>query len=211
MELFSYFRSTAAYRVRIALNLKGVDYRLSPVNLVSGDQRGADYLAVNPQGLVPALRLDDGQVIAQSTAILEWLEETRPTPSLLPGSAGQRARIRSWVNIIACDIHPLNNLRVLNYLKNTLGLDEEAKTTWYHHWLKLGFDVLEQQLVGSPYCAGSEVSLADVYLVPQVFNAHRFGLDMAPYPGIQAICEACNRLEAFQRAKPDQQPDAPGQ
>lgn len=209
MELFSYFRSTAAYRVRIALNLKGVDYRLTPVNLVSGEQRGADYLALNPQGLVPALRLDSGQVIAQSTAILEWLEETRPVPALLPGTADERARIRGWVNVIACDIHPLNNLRVLNYLKNTLGLDDEAKTTWYHHWLQLGFEVLEQQLVGGPYCAGSEVSLADVYLVPQVFNAHRFGLDMAPYPKIQAICEACNRLEAFDRARPEKQPDAP--
>lgn len=208
MELFSYFRSTAAYRVRIALNLKGVDYRLTPVNLVSGDQRGADYLALNPQGLVPALRLDSGQVIAQSTAILEWLEETRPAPALLPGTADERARIRGWVNVIACDIHPLNNLRVLNYLKNTLGLDDEAKTTWYHHWLQLGFEVLEKQLVGSPYSAGTEVSLADVYLVPQVFNAHRFGLDMAPYPKIQAICEACNRLEAFGRARPEKQPDA---
>lgn len=211
MELFSYFRSTAAYRVRIALNLKGVDYRLTPVNLVNGEQQGAGYLAINAQGLVPALRLDNGRVLTQSTAILEWLEESQSGTPLLPGNAEERARIRGWVNLIACDIHPLNNLRVLKYLKNTLEVSDEDKTSWYHHWIQLGFEVLEQQLAGTPYSAGSEVSLADVYLVPQVFNAHRFGLDMSPYPGIQAITDACNQLDAFDRARPENQPDAPTQ
>jgi maleylpyruvate isomerase len=208
MELFSYFRSTAAYRVRIALNLKGLDYQLIPVDLAGGEQRGADYLALNPQGLVPALRLDDGQVISQSTAIIEWLEETCPSPALLPGGSTERALIRGWVNTIACDIHPLNNLRVLNYLKNTLALDETAKTTWYHHWLQLGFEALEQQLVATPYCAGEQLSLADVYLIPQVFNARRFHFDMTPFPRIRAVCEACHQLEAFKRARPENQPDA---
>lgn len=209
MELYSYFRSTAAYRVRIALNLKGIDYRLTPVNLLKDEQKSDWYLAVNPMGLVPALRLDDGTVLSQSTAILEWLEETSPELPLLPADPLQRSRIRALANIIACDIHPLNNLRVLQHLVGVLEVSEGAKKEWYHHWIQLGFGALEQQMADGAYTAGDGLSMADVYLVPQVFNALRFDMAMSPYPKIMSVYERCNELDAFIKAHPDHQQDNP--
>lgn len=209
MELYSYFRSTAAYRVRIALNLKGIDYSLTPVNLLKDEQKSDWYRAVNPMGLVPALRLDDGVILSQSTAILEWLEETSPDIPLLPVDPVQRARVRAIANIIACDIHPLNNLRVLKHLVGVLGVSEDAKKEWYHHWIQLGFDALEQQIVEGAYTAGDDLSMADVYLVPQVFNALRFDLVMSPFPKIMSIYKRCNELDAFIKAHPDNQKDTP--
>ena len=209
MELYSYFRSTAAYRVRIALNLKGIDYSLIPVNLLKDEQKSDWYLAVNPLGLVPALRLDDGTVLSQSTAILEWLDETSPNMPLLPAEPLQRSRVRAMANIIACDIHPLNNLRVLQHLVGVLGVSEDAKKQWYHHWIQLGFDALEQQMVKGAYTAGDSLSMADVYLVPQVFNALRFDMAMGPYPKIMSVYKRCNELEAFIKAHPDNQGDNP--
>lgn len=209
MELYSYFRSTAAYRVRIALNLKEVSYQLTPVNLLKNEQKSDWYRAVNPMGLVPALRLEDGTVLSQSTAILEWLEESSSANPLLPADPLQRAHVRAMVNIIACDIHPLNNLRVLKHLIGTLGVSEEAKEAWYHHWIQLGFDALESQMQEGAYTAGGSLSMADVYLVPQVFNALRFDMDMTPYPKIMSVHDRCNQLDAFVRAHPDNQEDKP--
>ena len=209
MELYSYFRSTAAYRVRIALNLKGIVYSLTPVNLLKDEQKSDWYLAVNPLGLVPALRLDDGTVLSQSTAILEWLDETSPSMPLLPAEPLQRSRVRAMANIIACDIHPLNNLRVLKHLVGVLGVSEDAKKQWYHHWIKLGFDALERQMVKGAYTAGDGLSMADVYLVPQVFNALRFDMAMNPYPKIMSVFERCNEQDAFIKAHPDNQEDNP--
>lgn len=209
MELYSYYRSSAAFRVRIALNLKGVDYTIRPVNLAARAQRNDDYLALNPQGLVPSLKLDDGRVIAQSVAILEWLETTCPEPALLPSDPYAAAQVRSTVSAIACDIHPLDNLRVLKYLTGTLGVGKEDKNAWYHHWIDLGFAAIEQQITASPYCYGDSVSLADVFLVPQVFNAERFGMNLDPYPKIVGVAATCNRLDAFVEAHPSRQPDTP--
>lgn len=209
MELYSYFRSTAAYRVRIALNLKEIDYSLTPVNLLKEEQKSNWYLAVNPMGLVPALRLDDGTVLTQSTAILEWLEETSTNMPLLPADPLQRSRVRALANTIACDIHPLNNLRVLKRLVDVLGASEDAKKAWYHHWIQLGFDALEQQMVDGAYTAGDGVSMADVYLVPQVFNALRFSMELNPYPKIMSVYKRCNELDAFIKAHPDNQEDTP--
>ena len=209
MELYSYFRSTAAYRVRIALHLKGVNYTLIPVNLLQGEQNSDNYRAVNPMSLVPALRLDDGVVLSQSTAILEWLEETLPLIPLLPVDPVQRARIRAMANIIACDIHPLNNLRVLKHLTGVLGAGEDAKNAWYHHWIQHGFNALEALVSDGAYAAGDQLSLADVYLVPQVFNALRFDVAMDPYPKIMSVYNRCNELDAFIKAHPDNQKDKP--
>ncbi|ALO47396.1 maleylacetoacetate isomerase [Pseudohongiella spirulinae] len=209
MELFSYFRSTAAYRVRIALNLKKIDYRLTSVNLLKNEQKSDEYHAINPMGLIPALRLDDGTVLTQSTAILEWLEETFTDNPLLPADPLQRARIRAITNSIACDIHPLNNLRVLRYLTGELGLSEDTKQTWYNHWIQLGFDALEKQMVPGGYAAGDSISMADVYLVPQVFNAFRFDMAMDAYPKIMAVYRRCNEHAAFIKAHPDNQEDKP--
>lgn len=208
MELYSYFRSTAAYRVRIALNLKEIDYSLRPVNLLKEEQKSDWYLAVNPMGLVPALRLDDGTVLTQSTAMLEWLEETSTHMPLLPADPLQRSRVRAMANTIACDIHPLNNLRVLKRLVDVLGVSEDAKKEWYHHWIQLGFDALERQMVDGAYTAGG-LSMADVYLVPQVFNALRFDMEMSPYPKIMSVYNRCNELDAFIKAHPDNQEDNP--
>lgn len=208
MELFTYFRSSAAYRVRIALNLKGIEHRLTPVNLLTDEQQGAAYRALNPQGLLPALKLDSGELLTQSTAILEYLEAVYPQTPLLPADAIAAAQVRAWANLIACDIHPVDNLRVLKYLKGTLNISEDEKTAWYLHWIREGFDVLEPQLKAAPYCNGAEVSLADLYLIPQVYNALRFNLDMSAYPKIQSIWEACNALPAFDAARPENQPDS---
>ncbi len=202
MELFDYIRSSAAFRVRIALNLKAVTWQTVAVNLLASEQCGEAYRAINPQGLVPALRLDGGEVLSQSLAILEWLEEAYPEPGLLPGCALARARVRSLMYAVACDIHPLNNLRVLNYLTGALGHSEEDKLSWYHHWLGQGFAALEQQVSGPRYCHGDTLSLADVCLVPQMFNARRFELDLLPYPKLVSICRHLESLEAFARAAP---------
>jgi len=203
MELFDYFRSSAAYRVRIVLNLKSIPYTQTPVNLLTADHKSADYLALNPQGLVPTLKLDDGRLLTQSTAILEYLETAYPETPLLPVDPYDAAKIRGWCSLIACDIHPVNNLRVLKYLTGTLGVSEEDKLTWYHHWIREGFDALEQQIDAAPFMAGEAITLADVYLAPQVYNALRFELDMSPYPKIMRSYDACHMKPEFTTAAPD--------
>jgi maleylpyruvate isomerase len=211
MKLYNYFRSSTSYRVRIALNLKGLDYNYRPVHLRKGEQRGAAYLALNPQGGVPALELDDGRVLTQSMAILEYLEETRPEPPLLPKDPSARARVRSLAFAVACDIHPLNNLRVLERLR-ALGQDEAGVAAWFRHWVAVEFAALEERLASAPetgrFCHGDAPTLADLCLVPQVVNGQRFDCDMAPYPTIRGIHEACMALDAFQQAHPKWQPDA---
>ncbi len=202
MKLYDYPRSSAAYRVRIALNLKGLAYDSTVINLVEAEQRSDDYLAVNPQGLVPALGDDTGATFTQSLAILEWLDERYPEPPLLPVDAAARARVRGMMYAIACDIHPLNNLRVLRYLVDDLACSEAQKLAWYHHWLRAGFTALEQQVLAAPYMAGDQVTLADVCLVPQMANARRFDLDLAPFPRLVAICSALEALPAFATAAP---------
>lgn len=213
MRLYTYFRSSAAYRLRIALNLKGIDWQPVSVNLAAGEQRGSDYLAVNAQGLVPALEIEGGETLAQSVALLEYLEETHPEPPLLPAGAIDRARVRAMVGLIACDIHPLNNLRILKYLKDPLGADQEAVGIWYRRWIARGFEALEQLVAqyGAPdgYCFGGAVTLADVLLVPQVYNARRFETDLTPYPRLVAIDARLQALKAFADAAPEAQPDAP--
>ena len=213
MELYTYFRSSAAYRVRIALNLKGISYEPRFVHLLrnGGEQHAADYRVLNPQELVPTL-VDSKLVLTQSLAIIEYLEETHPLPPLLPADAAGRARVRALTLCIACDIHPLNNLRVLNYLRDELGHDAAARTRWNGHWIAQGFGALEQMLKGDPatgaYCHHNSPTLADVCLVPQVANALRYECDISPYPTMRRIFDACMSLEAFQRAAPAQQPDA---
>ena len=208
--LYGYFRSSAAYRVRIALNLKGLAYRQAPVSLVKAEQRSADFLALNPQGMVPALQ--DGDVLlTQSLAICEYLDDAYPdTVPLLPGDPALRAKVRAVAQAIACDIHPVNNLRILNYLKNELAQDEAARNAWYHHWVAEGFAALETRLAAGqgPYCFGEQITLADVCLLPQVFNAQRFNVDMTPYPVLARIAANLERLPAFADAHPSRQPDA---
>ncbi len=211
MTLYDYFRSTAAYRVRITLNLKGLDYQQAPVNLLKGEDHGTDYRAVNPQGLVPALTVDKA-VLQQSLAICEYLDEVEPEPPLLPGDPLQRAQIRALAQMVACDIHPVNNLRILKYLTGELGVSEAQKLNWYRHWIDEGFrpieQILEKTAPDGPFCFGERVTLADICLVPQVYNARRFELDLNPYPRIVTIEQHCLTLDAFERAKPDNQPDA---
>lgn len=210
MKLYSYFRSSAAYRVRIALNLKSLPYDYVPVNLLRAEQKSAPYLARNPQGLVPALETDEGGLIAQSMAILEWLEDIYPTPPLLPNDPVQRARVRSLANSIACDIHPLNNIAILNYLRSELGAGDEQIHTWYCTWVRRGFDGIERTLEESSgeFCFGDQATLADVCLVPQVSNADRFRVPTADYPHIRRINDHCLSLDAFADAAPAVQPDA---
>ena len=214
LTLYGYWRSSAAYRVRIALNLKGLAWESRPVHLLKqgGEQHRAEYRAHNPQELVPCL-LDGEQTITQSMAIVEYLEETRPTPPLLPVEAMARARVRALAQAVACDIHPLNNLRVLQYLENPLGIDEDRRELWVRHWIALGFAALETMLAGNPEtglcCHGDEPTLADVCLIPQVYNALRFHLPLESYPTIQRIHAHCNTLEAFQASAPERQSDAP--
>jgi maleylpyruvate isomerase len=210
--LYGYFRSSAAYRVRIALNLKGLDYDQIPVNLVKGEQRGGEHLARNPQGLVPSLVLDDSTVVNQSLAICEYLDEVHPEPSLLPVNALERARVRALAQSVACEIHPLNNLRVLKYLVREMGADEAAKLAWYHHWIAEGFTALEATLSNDPgssdFCHGDTPTLADICLIPQVYNAERFECDLSAYPTIQRIAANCRTLPAFEKAAPAAQPAA---
>lgn len=211
MKLYTYFRSSAAYRVRIALNLKGIAYEAVPVDLRPGVHRQPDYLARNPQGLIPALE-DGGCVIGQSLAIIEYLEETHPRPPLLPSSPLDRARVRSMALAIACDVHPLNNLRVLNYLRSPLGHDEAEVDTWYRHWIAEGFRALEEEAKRAGgdgrHLFGTQVTLADVCLVPQMLNARRFKCNVEPFPTLRAICTHLETLPEFSRAAPDAQPDA---
>jgi maleylpyruvate isomerase len=213
MKLYDYFRSSASYRVRIGLKLKGLEYESVPVHLVrdGGEQLKAEYRAVNPSALVPALQ-DDGATMTQSLAILEYLDEMHPLMPLLPRDALGRARVRSLSQAIACDIHPINNLRVLRYLVKQAGLTEEAKNAWYEHWVHEGFSALESTLANSAdtgrFCHGDTPTIADCVLVPQVFNAVRFKIDMAPYPTIARIDAECAKLPAFVAAHPSNQPDA---
>lgn len=213
MKLYTYFRSSAAFRVRIALNLKSLTYDSVPVHLVrsGGEQRLPDYLALNPAGLVPALD-DDGVVVTQSLAIIEYLEERHPEPSLLPGDAVVRARIRALALAIACEIHPVNNLRVLQYLTREFGVTDEQKNAWYRHWVEVGLEAVESMLADDPrtgaFCHGDSPTLADCCLVPQVFNARRFDCDLAALPTVMRITERCEAMDAFQRAAPAAQPDA---
>jgi maleylpyruvate isomerase len=215
MKLYSYFRSSAAYRVRIALNLKGLAYETVPVHLLKdgGQQYSDAYSAINPTHLVPAL-VDGDLAIGQSLAILEYIEETHPQPPLLPPDAAGRARVRAIAQNIACDIHPLNNLRVLKYLKNQLGQDDDARNAWYAHWIAVGLEGVEGLLAGHPdtgrFCHGDQPGYADACLVPQVFNARRMGCDLSAYPTIVRIDAACAELDAFADAAPASQPDSEG-
>ncbi|MCS6135429.1 maleylacetoacetate isomerase [Shewanella baltica] len=215
MKLYGYWRSSAAYRVRIALNLKGISAEQLSVHLVrdGGEQHKAVYSALNPLELVPTLTLDDeldADALSQSLAIIEYLDEIHPQSPLLPASALERAHVRAMALTVACEIHPLNNLRVLQYLTQTLGVDEAAKNTWYHHWVASGFAALETLLVrhSGRYCFGDTVTLADLCLVPQVYNAQRFNVDLTPYPNIMRVWAECNQLEAFADAAPERQADA---
>jgi len=213
MKLYTFFRSSAAYRTRIAVNLKGVEYNNVHIDLrgPASEQRKAEYLAINPQGLVPALVVD-GTTVAQSLAIIEYLDETYPEPPLLPRSALDRARVRALALTIACDIHPLNNLRVLNYLRSPLGHDEDAVNAWYRHWIGAGFDALEQEVRQATgdgrHMFGSSVTVADIFIVPQMYNARRFKCDVEPYPTLRGICAYLETLPAFVSAAPEAQPEA---
>jgi maleylacetoacetate isomerase len=210
MKLYGYSRSSAAFRVRIALNLKKLDYQSAFIHLRRGDQAQPAFLGVNPQGLVPALETD-GETLIQSLAIIEFLDETHPEPALLPPDAAGRARVRALAAIVACDIHPLNNLRVLRYLHREFGHSEAAVESWYNHWIAAGFGALEGLLAADRrtgrFCHGDGPTLADVALVPQVVNAERYRLDMTPYPTIARISATCMTLDAFAAAHPRQQPD----
>jgi maleylacetoacetate isomerase len=213
VRLFTYFRSSAAYRVRIALNLKGLPYESVPVHLIKsgGEQRLPEFLAVNPQGLIPVL--EDGQaVISQSLAIMEYLEETRPEVPLLPKGPADRAQVRAMCQLIACDVHPLNNLRVLQYLKNNMGQDESSVANWYRHWIAEGFAALETLVQryshAGEVCFGERIGMADACLVPQMYNARRFDTDLTPYPSLSAVSARLESLPAFKQAVPENQVDA---
>jgi maleylpyruvate isomerase len=211
VKLHNYFRSSAAYRVRIALALKGIAYEYIAVHLVRGEQRGESYRALNAQQLVPTL-VDDHRPFTQSLAIIEYLDERYPEPPLLPETPEARARVRAIALAIACDIHPLNNLRVLQYLTATLGASEDAKNAWYRHWIDEGLAALEVQLAGDPatgtFCHGDRVTLADVCLAPQLANARRYRIPLDAYPTLTRIDAACRALGAFVSAAPERQPDA---
>ncbi len=212
MKLIGYFRSSAAYRVRIALQLKGIAVEHASRHLRKGEQRAPDYAALNPQMLVPALVLDSGDVLTQSLAILEFLEETHPQPPLLPRDPVDRARVRALALIPTADIHPIQNLRVMNYLREKFGQTEESAFAWSRHWIQTGFDAYEATVAKDPktgtFSHGDAPTMADLCLIPQVFNAARFKVDMKRYPTIQRIYDACMRLPAFDAAQPGKQPDA---
>jgi maleylacetoacetate isomerase len=206
LTLYDYFRSSAAYRVRIALNLKGVDYRAVPTSLLAGEQRSEDYLALNPQGFVPAL-VTNGMVLTQSLAIIDWLDREYPDQGtkLIPEEPAARARSLALALSIACDIHPLNNLRVLKYLQNQLGLRDVIRDDWYRHWIGEGFTALETAVAGqaAPYLGGTQPDIADVCLVPQMANARRFDVDLTDFPTLVAADAAAGALDAFAAAAPD--------
>ncbi len=208
LVLYSYWRSGAAYRTRIALNLKGLAYEIRPVDLRAGEQRAGDYLALAPQGLVPALETDAG-VLTQSPAILEWLEETHPDPPLLPSGARERAEVRAMAAVVGCDIHPLNNLRVLRTLKHDLAASDAQIAAWQTRWIGDGLAALETLTgrQGGGFAWGDRPTLADCYLIPQVYAAERFDVDLQPYPLIRAIADRCRAMEPFAAAHPDRQPD----
>jgi maleylacetoacetate isomerase len=210
VRLYTYFRSSAAFRVRIALNLKGLAYDPVFVHLAKGEHRKPEYAKVDPQALLPTL-VDEGEALSQSLAIIEYLEEKHPKPPLLPRDALGRARVRSLSLLVACEIHPLNNLRTLQHLKRALGQNEEQINTWYRHWIADGLAKLEADLGrdgGGKFCHGDSPTMADCCLVPQIFNAKRYDSDLAPYPKVMRIFDACMQLEAFDRAQPSKQPDA---
>jgi maleylacetoacetate isomerase len=212
--LYDYWRSSAAYRVRIALNLKGLSYASRPVHLVrdGGEQHSADYRAINPTRLVPSL-IDGERVITQSLAIMEYLDETHPESALLPADARGRARVRALAMTVASDAHPIGNLRVLQYLQSTFNADELQRAEWSRHWIAVSFTALETMLANNAatgrYCHGDVPGMADACLVPQFYNALRWKLSLEPYPTLRRIYDECNALEAFQRAAPEAQPDAP--
>ena len=210
MKLYTYFRSSAAYRVRIALNLKGMPYEMAPVHLTKdgGHQRKAEFRAINPQMRVPALELSGGEVLTQSLAIIEYLDDIQPEPPFLPADAIARAKVRAVAQMIACDIHPLNNLIALQYLKRELKHEQAAIDTWYHHWIIEGFTAIEAMIAPAPYTCGAKVTLADICLVPQVANAHRLKVPLDKFPKIVAVDAACLKLPAFDKARPENQPDA---
>jgi maleylacetoacetate isomerase len=211
MIVHGYFRSSAAYRLRIAMNVKGLDYEFRPVHLRKGDQSSDAYKALNPQGLVPALETDQGAVLTQSLAIIEWLEETYPAPALLPRDPVTRAQARAFALAIACEIHPLQNLRVLRYLKAEFGQEQDGLDAWCRHWIEPGLTACEALLArGSEgdFAFGDAPSLAEICLVPQMFSAERFRLDLAPFPRLRALRERCEALPAFADAHPSKQPDA---
>jgi maleylacetoacetate isomerase/maleylpyruvate isomerase len=209
LTLHSYWRATAPYRVRIALNLKGLPFDYAPVNLIAGDQRGEGYRRLNPQGLTPALETGEGQVLTQSLAILEWLEEVHPVPPLLPADAVDRARVRAMAALVACDIHPLNNLRVQQQLTG-MGVDADARLAWTQRWIEDGFRALEPMIAvyTEGFAFGAEPTIADCLLIPQVYSAERHEVTLTPYPAIAAVAARCDAHPAFQAAHPDRQPDA---
>lgn len=209
MLLYDYFRSSACFRVRIALNLKGLTAERRFIHLRKGEQRDPGYLAVNPQGLIPLLVVGDRR-LSQSLAIIEYLDEKHQQPPLLPVGAEDRAFVRSIALTIACDIHPIDNTRVMAYLERDLGIDQARRDDWYRHWIRLGFEAIEQQLAGrdTRFCAGPSPTLADICLVPQVFNSKRVSLDLTPFPRIRSVFDACMALPAFADAQPNRQPDA---
>jgi len=210
VKLYSYYRSSAAFRVRIALNLKGLAYETQAIHLIKdgGHNRRPEYRAINPQMRVPTLIGPGGEILLQSLAIIEYLDETHPQPPLLPKDPIARARVRALSELIACDIHPLNNVGPLRYLKNTLGHEQAAIDAWYHHWVLEGFEALEQLIEAGPYSCGDAVTIADICLVPQLYNARRLKVPLDKFPKILSVDAACLKLPAFERARPENQPDA---
>ena len=210
MKLYSYFRSSAAYRARIALNIKGLGYDTIPIHLIKegGLNRKPEFRAINPLMRVPALTLDSGDVLTQSLAIIEYLDETHPQPPLLPRDPIKRAQVRAAAQLIACDIHPLNNTSPLRYLKNTLGQEQAKIDAWYHHWIIEGFTALEAMIAPKPYAFSPDVTLADICIVPQVANARRLKVPLDAFPKIVGVDAACAKLPAFDKARPENQPDA---
>ena len=210
MKLYTYFRSSAAYRVRIALNLKGLPYEMVPIHLTKdgGHQHTPEFRAVNPQRRVPALELSSGETLTQSLAIIEYLDDIHPEPPLLPADALERAKVRAIAQMIACDIHPLNNLVALQYLKRQLKHEQAEIDAWYHYWILEGFAAIEAMIAPAPYTCGAHVTMADVCLVPQVANARRLKVPLDSFPKIVAADAACLKLPAFDKARPEKQPDA---
>lgn len=210
MKLYTYFRSSAAYRVRIALNLKGLPYEMASIHLTKdgGKQRTPEFATINPHKRVPALQLSSGEVLTQSLAIIEYLDEIHPEPALLPADALERAHVRAIAQMVACDIHPLNNLLPLQYLKRVLKHEQADIDAWYHHWVIEGFTAIEAMIAPAPYACGAHVTLADLCLIPQVYNARRLKVPLDKFPKIVAVDAACQKLPAFDKARPEKQPDS---